>query len=83
MFNPVRAYSNYRQRLENKRKVFNADKKTLNLQELNRFVNGTPEKQRTKPTYLRTKTRDLLWRPLWRSGVTANMEKIWMRSPTT
>lgn len=60
MFNPVRSYKQYVQRLENKRKVFNPDKKTLDLQELNRFVNGTPEQPRTKPTYLLTKTRQLL-----------------------
>jgi hypothetical protein len=60
MFNPVRSYKQYVQRLENKRKVFNPDKKTLDLQELNRFVNGTPEQPRTKPTYLLTKTRKLL-----------------------
>lgn len=60
MFNPVRAYQKYVQRLELKRKVFDSEKNTLNLQALNRFVNGTTERQRTAPTYLRQKTRDLL-----------------------
>lgn len=57
MFNPVRYYQ---KRLEMKRKVFNPDKKTLNLQALNSFVNGTTERPRTKPTYLLAKTRKLL-----------------------
>ncbi|NIM41015.1 MAG: hypothetical protein GTN84_08095 [Hydrogenophaga sp.] len=60
MFNPVRAYRKYVQRLELKRKVFDSEKNTLNLQALNLFVNGEPEKPRTAPTYLRAKTRDLL-----------------------
>lgn len=64
MFNPVRSYKKYVQRLDNKRKVFNSDKKTLDLQELNRFVNGTPERRRTAPTYLRAKTRDFLYNTL-------------------
>ncbi|WP_288255205.1 hypothetical protein [uncultured Hydrogenophaga sp.] len=57
MFNPVRYYQ---KRLEIKRNVFDADRNTLNLQELNRFVNGSSKKPRTAPTYLRAKTRDLL-----------------------
>lgn len=60
MFNPVRAYRKYVQRLELKRKVFDSEKNTLNLQALNLFVNGEPEKPRTAPTCLRAKTRDLL-----------------------
>lgn len=68
MFNPI---SYYRKRVAIKRDVFNADKKTLDLQKLNRFVNGKPEKQRTAPTYLRATTRDLLWNTLvkeWGDG---------------
>jgi hypothetical protein len=57
MFNPI---SYYRKRVAIKRDVFNADKKALDLQALNRFVNGKPERQRTRPTYLRAKTRDRL-----------------------
>ncbi len=88
MFNPVRYYQ---KRLEMKRKVFNPDKKTLNLQALNRFVNGAPEKQRTAPTYLRAKTRDLLWSTLvkeWGDGKygkdldeVANDLIAWCKSP--
>jgi len=57
MFNPVRYYQ---KRLEIKRNVFDADRNTLNLQELNRFVNGSSKRPRTAPTYLRAKTKDLL-----------------------
>lgn len=88
MFNPVRYYQ---KRLEIKRNVFNPDKKTLNLQALNRFVNGKPEKQRTAPTYLRAKTRDLLWKTVveeWRDGKygkdldqVANSLILWCQSP--
>lgn len=35
------AIQRYLQRVQNKTSVFNADGKTLNLQELNRYVNGT------------------------------------------
>jgi hypothetical protein len=58
MFNPI---SYYRKRVAIKRDVFKSpDKKALDLQKLNRFVNGTDKRPRTAPTYLRAKTRDRL-----------------------
>jgi hypothetical protein len=88
MFNPIRYYQ---KRLEIKRNVFDADKNTLNLQELNRFVNGTDKRPRTAPTYLRAKTRDRLLLTVlqeWGDGKYANGLEgvakrltIWCRYP--
>jgi hypothetical protein len=58
MKSPIRLVKHCVQHLVNKRNVFNPDGKTLNIEKLNRFVNGTSKRPReaSDSPYLREKT---------------------------